>query len=522
MQKLNFDVHRPMVAASENSTGDHTNRRASGVIQSKGIGTPMKTHGTCRTAAATRRPTAGSLSNRLASLLAGCAAVAVVLLLSFKWGAGDEPIAVSAGGGPAGASGVAGATVSGRRFTGVKPPALPPGTSAGEVVRGKVIRYAQKRERVARRMAAAANVTLSPEVEHFFEAARGDRWDELNSTFQALAEKLHNPDTAAALRPVWPAIQDVFGAAEQARNWPATQLLEYGDSVLQALKPGAVYIGGTDPGRWIPALMNDSAEGDAHVMLSQNALADQGYMDYVRELYGSSATFPSAADAEKAFADYLADATRRAQHDNQFPGEPPQLRPGETVTTEPDGRVSIGGAVSVMGINELLLQRFLALNPSAPIVLEESYPLSSLYADAVPAGPVLELRAPGAGSPLPAEVGADVVARWQDVLAQVNADPAAQASTTLLDAYARDAVTQGSLLAARGLADDAEATYRLALAIDPSNRVALAKIVEQMAATGRADAALQWLNSLTPPTPEFGADVTVLKGALAGAAGPKP
>ncbi|MSU36329.1 MAG: hypothetical protein EXS36_14780 [Pedosphaera sp.] len=52
-----------------------------------------------------------------------------------------------------------------------------------------------------------------------------------------------------------------LGVAEQVHEWPAQKFLDYGNGVLDSLRPGMVYVGGTDNGRWIPELLNDTSEG---------------------------------------------------------------------------------------------------------------------------------------------------------------------------------------------------------------------------------------------------------------------
>ena len=49
--------------------------------------------------------------------------------------------------------------------------------------------------------------------------------------------------------------------AECAHDWPAQKLLDYGDATLGSLRPGMVYVGGTDPGRGIPTLLNETGDG---------------------------------------------------------------------------------------------------------------------------------------------------------------------------------------------------------------------------------------------------------------------
>ena len=67
---------------------------------------------------------------------------------------------------------------------------------------------------------------------------------------------------------------------EQTHKWPAQQLPHYEQAILASLKPDMVYIGGTDAGRFIPTLLNETGDGAQHVMLTQNAFADRTYLDY--------------------------------------------------------------------------------------------------------------------------------------------------------------------------------------------------------------------------------------------------
>src|SRR5947207_14598523 len=100
---------------------------------------------------------------------------------------------------------------------------------------------------------------------------------------------------------LWPAILESFGVAESAHDWPAQKLLDYGNAILGSLRPEMVYVGGTDPGRFIPTLLNETGEGERHVVLTQNALADNSYLDYVRFLYNDRLATLSKEDSDAAF-----------------------------------------------------------------------------------------------------------------------------------------------------------------------------------------------------------------------------
>jgi hypothetical protein len=128
--------------------------------------------------------------------------------------------------------------------------------------------------------------------------------------------------------------------ASETSNWPAQKLLDYGEAVLGSLRPGMIYVGGTDSGRWIPTLLNETSEGEHHVILTQNALADSNYVDYINFLYNDRLATLTKDDSGRAFADYVADAQKRLQHDQQSPEEPKQIRPDEEVRSI-DGRVQV-------------------------------------------------------------------------------------------------------------------------------------------------------------------------------------
>ena len=112
-----------------------------------------------------------------------------------------------------------------------------------------------------------------------------------------------------------------------------------------------VYVGGTDPGRFIPTLLNETGDGERHVVLTQNALADGTYLEYLRFLDGDRMTALRRRIRSARFRTISADAQKRLAHDQQFPDEPKQVRPGEDIR-HTDNRVQVSGQVAVMAINE--------------------------------------------------------------------------------------------------------------------------------------------------------------------------
>jgi len=46
-----------------------------------------------------------------------------------------------------------------------------------------------------------------------------------------------------------------------------------------------VYLGGTDEGRAIPEFLNETRDGERHIVITQNGLADGSYLKYLELLY---------------------------------------------------------------------------------------------------------------------------------------------------------------------------------------------------------------------------------------------
>lgn len=366
-----------------------------------------------------------------------------------------------------------------------------PNPKAEEIVAAKLAQFARSRRELALALARRHGIAVPDEVERFFAAVESGDWDRISAAFTAI----HGGDTSGSqhsgrtpeVSKLWPAILDAFGVAEQVHEWPAQQLLDYGNAILDSLRPGMVYVGGTDNGRWIPELLNETSGGERHIILTQNALADLTYLDYVDLQYGERFQALTSEDSQRAFADYVADASRRFTHDRDFPEEPKQLRPGEQVTMSEDGRISVGGQVAVMAINGKLLEALRTKNPELTFAVQESSPLEGTYADALPLGPLMELGARTDENTFTAERAAETSAYWQQAAGEILADPATAGSPAALKSYSHDAVSAGNLLAAHGHTAQAEETYQLARQLWPDNPEPVFKLGELLDRSGRTD-----------------------------------
>ena len=374
--------------------------------------------------------------------------------------------------------------------------------------------FARSRRTLARSMAMQAGAEVPLEVEQFFDALESGHWPDIEARWIPLARQsgqYEKSTNSAPLNPVWSAVLDAYGVAEQVHEWPAQKLLDYGNAILGSLRPGMVYVGGTDNGRWIPELLNETSGEEPHVIVTQNAMADTRYLEYMNTLYGGKIAAISEDDSKQAFASYSADARKRFEHDQQFPEEPKQVRPNETLKLT-DGNFEVTGQGAVMAINENLLQALMAKNPGLQFAIQESIPLRGTYADAVPLGPLMELGSKDGPNSMTTERAAQAIEYWQNRTEQLLADPEASASSYALKSYSHDIVSTGNLLAARGFPSEAERAYRLANQLWADNSESIGALAKMLTETGRQAEARQLIETIVRQFPERRAGIEALLG----------
>lgn len=219
----------------------------------------------------------------------------------------------------------------------------------------------------------------------------------------------------------------------------------------------AILFGGTDPGRFAPTYMifcesfippEKKKDTDPNFdrrdvyIITQNALADGTYLEYIRAHYNRSTQYdspffqemlrsrsevtrgttnpvaraayrfldvpltkfgakiedrrrracvypqteihtPTPEEHQRCFNEYMADANRRMQLN--------QLKPGEDVRID-EGRLQVSGQVAVMAINGLLTKVIFDRNPTNEFYVEESFPLDWMYPYLEPYGVIMRIN----------------------------------------------------------------------------------------------------------------------------------
>jgi tetratricopeptide (TPR) repeat protein len=366
-----------------------------------------------------------------------------------------------------------------------------------QVVSNKVSQFARNRRAVVEAFAKKNGIAVGADVQRFFDALEAGDWAQADGLFKGWEKRfrdLHTHDGNAVDEPppvdlsLWQAVKETYHVAETTHEWPAQKLLDYGNAVLNSLRPGMVYVSGTDSGHFIPTLLNETSDGERHVVLTHAAFADGSYLKYAEFLYGERLQTLTMEDSQTSFQDYMNEAQQRLAKN--------QLRPGEDIKVV-DNRVQVSGQVAVMAINEGLLNRLMQKNPDLNFALEEFYPLKSTYAAAVPLGPILELRA--SDEPLSREQAQQSVNYWKTTLQNLS-DESPLSETR--KAYASMASAQGNLLALRAQIAEAEQAYRIAREMSPSYPGAVSSLYQLLTQTGRRDEAEAMLNEFSRDNPD--------------------
>ena len=279
--------------------------------------------------------------------------------------------------------------------------------------------FARAKEKQSEELAAKAGEKISPEFQRYFAAATKGDWRTVTNRFgyykQHHGQYDHGTNaTIDSLRTAyWAPVLELCLAYEMVATCEPKYTQILADGIISSIPAGSIYFGGTDPGRGVPTAFSKShADADPFFTLTQNALADGTYLDYLRAMYGSKIHTPTAEDSQKCFQDYMADAQQRMQEN--------KLRPGEDVKVI-DNRVQVSGQVAVMNINGLMTKLIFDRNPDREFYVEESFPLDWMYPHLEPHGLIMKINR----QPL-AQLPEDVIARdqeyWRKLVAGIVGD----------------------------------------------------------------------------------------------------
>jgi tetratricopeptide (TPR) repeat protein len=323
-------------------------------------------------------------------------------------------------------------------------------------------------------------------------------------------------------------------------NWELSEMRghdfgwRYGHDMLVDLDRDAVVYGGTDPGRFVPTYMifvesfqperwrrNPKFDRRDLYIITQNALADQTYMNYIRDHY----------DVKRPAMDQW--YHRLLGRDKLYPREPliipgdeefnaifnqvvmdAQGKPNSGIRfkEDPSGqgglRATVEGIEGVFAINAGIAQWIFEKNKAKhSFYVEESYPLAWMYPYLEPVGLIMKVNKEPLRELDPKIVKKDMV-YWASIRADLMSDPAFCRDEVARKSYSKLRNSIGGLYTYRNMVREAEQAFREAIEFYPASSESRAHLAEMMASQGRFEEAREstreWLK-LDPlnPTPRM-------------------
>ena len=292
---------------------------------------------------------------------------------------------------------------------------------------------------------------------------------------------------------------------EFQRQWAAYPCKNY----PEPMGPNAIFFGGTDPGRFVPTYMIYSAHVRPDVyLITQNALADNTYMNVMRDLYGDQIWIPSPLDSNRAFQMYVEGV------------QSGRINAGADVTTE-GGKVQVQGVAGVMQINGFLSQMIFdhnqyitetktdestrpvgaavvledpkidpttGLPPTRTFYVEESYVLPWMYPYLTPHGLIMKIN--NKPTPLTQEMIGNDTAFWGWYCDRLLNDEKFIRDIVARKSFSKLRSAIAGLYAARGKPKESEAAFRQAVSLYDLSPEANFRLADLISKQGRFDEAI--------------------------------
>jgi tetratricopeptide (TPR) repeat protein len=318
-------------------------------------------------------------------------------------------------------------------------------------------------------------------------------------------------------------------------NWADSEMRghdfgwRYGHDMLKDLDRDAVVYGGTDPGRFVPTYMifvesfqpkrwredPDFDRRDLYI-ITQNALADQTYMNYIRDhydvtrpkmdqwyhhLFGRDKTYPveplrlpTREEFETVFEQVI-----EANKDS----------PWIKMDRDSQGNVrqaSVQGVEGVFAINAAIAQWIFEQNKGRhTFYVEESYPLQWMYPYLEPCGLIMKLNKEPKDHMDPKVVIRDRIL-WDKLVADLLSNPRFCRDDVARKTYSKLRSSLGGLYANRNMPVESERAYLQSLDFYPASAEARSRLLELYTAENRFNEAIrlceEWRN-LDPQNPSI-------------------
>jgi len=351
--------------------------------------------------------------------------------------------------------------------------------------------FSANRHQLIQDLSARLNLPLPPGVDAFFQAAEAGDWAAASNQLAQLkgADSCH-PAIVPLANELWAPIHETWGLYTV---WTGLKenpelMVRFTEPILDSMPAGSIYFGGTDAGRFAITAVNALRDPPPVFCLTQNGLADNTYMAYLRAACGDRIWLPSKEDSNAAFQQYVDDVKAG------------RIPAGADVKIK-DGKVQVQGVAGVMIVNGILSRMIFDRNKDAhPFFVEESYVLNWMYPYLEPAGLILKLNP----EPRP-ELSPEIIARdrqfWADYEAKLLATPGFAGNDSARKTFSKLRAAIAGVYDYRRLYAEAEAAYRQAIRLCPASPEASFRLAQMLVNCRHPAEAIQVVESLLAVDP---------------------
>ncbi len=148
----------------------------------------------------------------------------------------------------------------------------------------------------SKELMAASGDTMLPDYQKLFDAATAGDIDTVTNLYHSFSSRHTQYSRTKGVRQdprlrtsYWSPILEIDLAYDQVADCDPKYTEIAANDMVNSISRGAIYFGGTDPGRGIPtAFCKSHVAADPFYTITQNALADGSYLEYLRNTYGES------------------------------------------------------------------------------------------------------------------------------------------------------------------------------------------------------------------------------------------
>ena len=377
--------------------------------------------------------------------------------------------------------------------------------------------FARQKRKQMEEFAAKLHLDVPSEAREFFQAAEAGDWKAVSNRFERIRYTTSRTETNPPLpnlnNVLYFPIHETLGAYDVFQRFDETMLQKFADGILRSIPPGSIYFGGTDPGRFVITVVRDTAQSPDIFVLTQNALADNRYMDYLRLTYGERLSLPATNEVKAAFQQYV----------NELKTRTPS--PDEQVTYDKDGRINVRGVGGVMAVNGILAKWIFDHNKDKhEFYVEESYVIPWMYPYMEPHRLILKLNKEPMRELDPAVVAQDRKF-WGALAKDLLSDPRFRDNEAASKTFSKLRSSIGSLYSYWHLTTEAEAALKQAqelYPISPEANFRLAQLYMEQNRFDDAIAVIKVLQQLDPSNKRLPGAIEQLREAKRRAEEKKP